>query len=475
MRWNFLLFVAMVLLIVLSVAAAADSAITITPVKNQVAVGEFATFEFSITNQENQRQRYSIYSLQGQGWSVDPHPLKDKIIELEPWQTHVTSLRVQTVENLLPGIYHVPISIESDLGELYSESMKIYLAPEKPLKYIPSIKAILDMDEKLDPTTPLSIKLFLENKNPLDFKGLKIKIQSEMPEFAQEVAIDLPPLEKKTVEFAITPNYFQQPKDYLLFFVFEYEGEIVKVIEKKVEIVPLLPRFDLEVTERTVFLKTSSLLKATNNGNVLNTQKVPYSLSFWQALFTTSDAELIKDGKQRYLVWEATLKPSESHSFPFITNYRLLLYATVILLFLAGFYLAVQPAVSLKKTALTTKSDGEGALSEIKVTIELYNKSKKSIKNVSVVDLVPAIANVEKSLLLGTLKPQEIRHTKKGTKVIWSLAELDPREYRLFTYKIRAKLNILGTFSLPRAVVDYSTKRGKKRKAYSNLVSLGSP
>ena len=472
MRWNFLVVIT-ILLFISSVMVVADSTIVITPIKNQVSVKEFATFDLTITNKENQKQRYSIYSLQGQGWTIDPYPLRDKIIELEARRSYTTTLRVTTQESLIPGIYYVPVSIESDMGELYTELLKIYLSPEKPLTYIPSIKATLDMDEKLDPTDPVSIKLFLENKNPLDLKDLKIRIQSDIPEFRKEVTINLPPLEKKTVEFGITPNPFQQPKDYTLFFVFEFEDQTVKVIEKKIEIVPLLPSFDLEAEGETILLKTVSQLKVTNNGNVLNTQKVRYPVSFWQSLFTRSEAELSKEGKQRYLVWEASLKPSESVIFPFVTNYRLPVYIIIVILILAAFYLYVQSSVLLTKTAQITKSDSEGALSEIKVKIELYNKSRKMLKNVSVVDLVPVIANIEKSLELGTLKPQEIRHTKKGTKVIWSLAELDSQEHRIITYKIRAKLNILGTFSLPRAIANYSTMRGKKKKAYSNIIRLG--
>ena len=60
-----------------------------------------------------------------------------------------------------------------------------------------------------------------------------------------------------------------------------------------------------------------------------------------------------------------------------------------------------------------------------------------------------------------------------GAKVIWALAELDSHEHRLITYKVKAKLNILGTFSLPRAVVEFHKKSGKKKsKAFSNVYRL---
>ena len=60
-----------------------------------------------------------------------------------------------------------------------------------------------------------------------------------------------------------------------------------------------------------------------------------------------------------------------------------------------------------------------------------------------------------------------------GTKVTWSLAELDSHEQRLISYKIKAKLNILGTFSLPRATVEFKRKKGSRlSKAYSNVFRL---
>ena len=94
------------------------------------------------------------------------------------------------------------------------------------------------------------------------------------------------------------------------------------------------------------------------------------------------------------------------------------------------------------------------------------------LRDVEVVDVVPAIVNVEKSLELGTLKPHEIKHTQHGTRVMWSIPELEGHEHRLITYKVKAKLNILGMVSLPRATVRYIRKGGRKGKAYSNVFRL---
>ncbi len=479
MRWKSLLVVFTMLLVMFSFSTLAVSTITVTPIDNEITPLEQASFSLRITNNEDEVQRYSIYSLQsGQGWNVDPYPLRDKIIELGPRQSHTTTMIAHPLEKgkFSPGIYQVQVTIQSDLGETYTKSLKIYLSPEKPVDYLPAIIANLDMNEKINPKEPVSIKLFLENRNPLNLTDLEIGIQSDIPEFVKEIFVDLPPLEKKTVEFSIVPNKYQQPKDYTLFFVFKRDGETIKIIEKYIEIVSLLPDFTVESITENIFLKSFKTLTIRNEGNVLNTQMVKYPISFLSSLITTSttsEAKTITEDGKRFLAWELTLAPDESTALNLVTNYRLLIYILATLLIFGGFYLYVQSPLSLKKNAVTTQSGDSGALSEIKITLELSNHSKKVMKDVEVIDLIPSIANIEKGLELGTLKPTEIKHTKLGTKIKWSLAEIDPHEHRLITYKMKAKLNILGTFSLPRATVEFKKKK-RKKKAYSNIFRISS-
>ena len=258
-RWNdsrfFLVF--LLLTVLLPSLATADSAIVSEPIKNEITTLEQASFRLTITNNAAQSQRYSIYSLQsGQGWNVDPFPLKDKIIEVGPGKSYTTTIIAKALEDFSPGIYFVHVTIQSDLGESYTEALKMYLKPKDPLDYIPAIKATVDVNDKINPQEPVSIRLFLENRNPLNLAGLKIKIQTEMPEFEKEILVDLPPLEKKTIEFSIMPNPYQQPKDYTLFFVFERNGETVKIIEKKIEVLSLMPQFEVTAVEEMIFLKS---------------------------------------------------------------------------------------------------------------------------------------------------------------------------------------------------------------------------
>jgi hypothetical protein len=465
------LLVVLLLLIVSSSLVLAASTVTVTPIKNQVSPLEQAEFEVTIANNAAVTQRYTIYSFT-QGWNVDPFPLKDKIISLPATQKYTTKILAQPTESFPAGIYYVSINIESDTGERYTEPLKVYLTPDKAIDYLPAITATIDMNDKINPRDPISIKLFLENRNPLDLSDLTIRIQSDIPEFSKEVIVDLPPLQKKTVEFAITPNVHQQPKDYILFFVFEKDGDTAKIIEKKIKFLPLLPEFSIEEETDTIFFKKFTKLSIHNDGNVLNSQEVKFAASFLQSLFT-ANVDSVKEGGQSYLMWTLELGPNETKDLQYVTNYRILFYILVLLIFGAGFYLYVVSPVALKKSVLTSKSDEDRAISSIKITLEVRNTSRRPLKNVQVIDVVPGIAHIEKSLQLGTLKPHEVKSTKKGTKVIWQLAELEGHEHRLITYKVRAKLNILGTFILPRATVEFTRRTGRKSKAYSNVFRLG--
>ena len=473
MRNKLFIVVVLVLLVLPVVAAEITSSITLTPVKNHINPVEEGSFELTILNTGEVARNYKVYSLE-LGWIIDPLPT-DRTFTLLPGKSRTTTISVKAVEAFSPGAYAPSLYIDEYTGSQYSSEtrqLKVYLSPEKALDYLPSFIVEVDMDDNVDPREPLSIKMFLENRNPLNLKDLQVKIQSEMPEFVKELQLDLPPLERKTVEFSVTPNPYQQPKDYILFFVFERAGQTVKVIEKKIEIISIIPEFSVDIQQEKAFLKMFRTVTVKNDGNVLNSQEVKVPLSFFSSFLTTGQDNVKMIEGKRYATWEMELGPNESTFRVMVTNYRLLLYLLIAIVVFLSFYYYVQSPLVITKKAITTKSDDEGALSEIKLTLEVKNRTNKMVKEITITDTLPGIANLENSLELGTLKPSNIKHTQKGTKVVWSLAEVEAHEHRLVTYKVKAKLNILGTLILPRAVVEYRKGRST-RKAYSNVYRLG--
>lgn len=470
------------LLAVFSAAVLAESSeISLTPIKDQITLADESYFRLNITNNANVKQTYKIYGLEV-AWAIDP---EEKVITLSPGESKSSIIKVKPMLNFKPSSYTLSLYIDSAVGQgeisffdSFKKEMKIVLFPEKPASYLPTIKVSADMVDKINPKEPVFVKLFVENKNPLDLKDLKLRVQSEMPEFNRELSLNILPLDKQVVEFTITPSPFQQPKDYTLLFVFEYQGETVKIFDKKVEVIPLMTPFVTNLNEKTKIFKTFKDLTIRNDGNVINSQEVKVPLTFLEWVFTRKGDAMIKkevvdEKTQRYLSWSMELGPNESIVKHYALSYRPIMYLVIVIILFTIFYFYVQPPVSIKKKATVLKSAEEGSLSEIKVMLEIKNKAKKSLSDITIVDIIPAIASLEKGLESGTLRPDSVKHTHQGTKVCWSLAELDEKDQRVISYNVKAKLNILGTFSLPRASVEFSKKSGKQGKAYSNIALVG--
>lgn len=472
-KYLLLSLLSLILVVLFSSFAFADSTVAARVVENTITSEEKATFELSITNNENVVQSYTIYSLTGgHGWSVDPTPLSDKVIEdLAPNEEYKTTVEAWPLESFEPGIYYVNIIVDSDLGESYEVPLKVYVSSTEPVEYLPAITVDIEMNSEMDAHNVQSVLIHVENGNPLDLSQLEVEVQCEIDAFNTLRQVDLGSLESKTIEFTVELDPFQQPKDYVAFFTFRKEGEIIKVVEEDFEVITQTTPFTYEVVEESVFLKKYQAFNLENTGNVENTQTFFYPVSDFAALFLKSDAAIDERNGQKYLSWEITLEPQEETYVNAIYNYRILFYIGVFFVLLLLFYLFVRSPIAVHKGAVTTEGK-EGALHEIKIALEVKNKTRKSINDVNVTDVIPGIANLEKCLDLGTLKPQQVLNTKQGTKIVWNLPELEAKEHRIITYKIRTKLNVLGTFKLPRAVVEFKKKKGKVKKAYSNLFRL---
>jgi hypothetical protein len=468
------IILAVMLLLICSSFALAASSISTQIINNVITTQETAEFTLSITNEDNTAQSYTIYSFtSGQGFSVDPYPLTDKIVEgLAPGDTYSTIIKISPTNSFNPGIYFIQLQVDGDHGEQHTVPLKTYLLGDQIASYLPSIKVEADMENLINPRETQSIVLHIENRNPLDLTGLEVEIQSEMAEFSVQRVIDLAPLEKKTIEFSIQPNRFQQPKDYPLFFVFKKDGEPFKVVEQEITVESLSPTFLIESQEETIFLKTFQTLIITNEGNVLNEQVVKYPANIFSGLFAKSlGLDVIKEDGGRYLSWNVELAPGESTTINVTYRYRLILYFLVILALFLSFYYFVQSPLILRKGVLATTMKGD-SLEEIKVSLEIRNRSKQTLKDVTVTDILPGITHLDKNLLPGTLKPQKVKSTKHGKKVVWMLAEIEPLEHRIISYTIKPKLDVLGTIQLPRAIAEFKKKKGKEAKSYSNVFRL---
>lgn len=108
-----------------------------------------------------------------------------------------------------------------------------------------------------------------------------------------------------------------------------------------------------------------------------------------------------------------------------------------------------------------------GKESEVPVTIEIVNRSIHEVKDVVVKDFVPPIAKVVPRF--DTVKPA-LRETVGGTELVWKFDSLRAGEERIMSYRIKPKMDILGSLKLNPANMGYSNRKREKRSAASSII-----
>ncbi len=466
---------ALVLIAILSSFVSAFSVVDVETIDNNIIFGEKAVFNLTIKNERAERQDYEIFSPAGVKWSVATKPLRNKEMTIASNKTASTLIIVEPVEKLKAGVYGVILNIESDFGEKYEKQLKVYLSPSTPSEYLPSVRITVDMPDKIDPRQTQSIKVFLENLNPLNLNGMALKMISDIPEMNAEQTVDLSPTGEATIEFTVKLAEAQQPKDYHIFFQLERGEEVVKVVDKQVEVIPVTEAFTKQIDEKKSFLKNERTIIVTNEGNVKNTQTVILEAGLFERLFTYSSpkSKTVKADGKRMIGWEIELGANEQVTIKAVTSYRTPFVVLVLVVIGTILYFIYRNPIALSKSAGSVVLH-EGGISGLKVTLVAKNLSGQAVKDLEVTDQVPGIANVEKDIEMGTLKPSQMLRGKHGQVFVkWKLSEIEGKEERIITYKIKTKLNIIGTITLGRAKATYLTSGGKKKTSYSNTYRVG--
>jgi len=229
------------------------------------------------------------------------------------------------------------------------------------------------------------------------------------------------------------------------------------------------------ITSTETFLKTTDAVSLVNTGNKDRVFTYTRPANILGKMFTSFEPkpQVLTTEEGTEWQWEFYFAVGEERSITIVENYRSLLYlALLILAGFAGYYLFRSPVV-LKKSAMVIERR-EGGISEVKILIELKNRSKRSMSQVSVIDKIPSLATLSKTFEIGTLTPTKITHDASGnTLAKWTIAELDSLEERMLTYKIRTKYSILGSLKLPVCVSKFHSATGRKSGTKSNITQIG--
>ena len=459
------------LLLLSTIALAADYDISITPVRDKITLEQQAQFLITIRSNSTKIEKFSIYTPEVE-WIIPPDTIK-----VYPGQSESFKLTIDPTRYILPGTYGVKVNFRrEDPEELVEKTLLVNVQPESEIvsTYKPSVKTDVDMPISITPDKKLVLRVNVENQNILNLTDLAIKIDSDLDVLNTQRDIQLAPLEEKIIEFTYELNKLQVPGEIRVNFDLLKQNRTVETISTRMlTVLEVKPPFKKQEEEKLGFLKLTKELTYISESNVPDMQRISIPVGFIERLFTSAipQESYVKIDGQRHISWDIELEPGESKTIFVTVNYRSLFYVLFLAVLITVLYFLYKSPVSIKKE-VSDVSMKEGGISQIRIMLEVVNSSKKSVSNVIITDYISNIADVEQGHIEGTLKPSKVLfHKDRGTILKWELPELAPGEDRLVSYTIKSKLSIIGSFRLPRAKVAFKHKK-KGYISYSNTLGV---
>lgn len=174
-----------------------------------------------------------------------------------------------------------------------------------------------------------------------------------------------------------------------------------------------------------------------------------------------------QDGKKVYSWVVESLKPGEATQIKYELRFAGIWISGIslaVLVFLAFSYF-YRPTISKSARFLGTLKKGK----EMVVLLELRNSTIHEIKSVVVQDAIsPIVTLLEK---FDTMTPT-IEKSEAGTTLTWRIKSLSPLEERVLTYRIRPKVDIIGSMRLPRATMEYFDHKKQKKVVASGSIEI---
>lgn len=221
-------------------------------------------------------------------------------------------------------------------------------------------------------------------------------------------------------------------------------------------------------------------IRVQNNGNVPESGNVTERIPWFERILTSFPAE----GKPAVITradssffsgfimrWDyLNLAPGASVLTPYTYSVSYLPVALIVLLLLLLIVATIQTAspVSVEKTVVKQILGAKSL--KAKVALNIRNVSGKDLKEVTLIDYIPALAGPDD---FGTIKPANIKKHMGSTVVQWDLSTLKAKEERLITYSLATNYGVLGRVVLPSAVIRFTLPSGKRNSAISNVTECG--
>ena len=472
---NKFLIIIGVFLLLLNVAHAASFDVKVTPIKDKIVVDEVAEFSISVQNNLDTSEEFTIKKSGYPFWDMYTEPLQSPITLKVPAQSESSiKLLVRPLYITSVDTYNLDAAVVlARTGEEQPAPITVGIKSTEPLigGYIPTVLTSISISpEKIDPREQFSIRIALNNQNPINYTNLTIRIESNL--FNDAVSTPLGPKEEKTIELTKKLDDMTAPQqDRMVVAVLKDERIIVNPIVKEFSVIEYSAQQDMPKEES--FLKIRKGVKiASNNPDYKGEIKIETSQLKSLLLTTYPRARASKENGRQYLVWQVELDKGKAMTVYTTENYRPIVVIILVVIAAIVLYFVFRSPMVVRK-GIANVGMSEGGISGAKIVVRVKNRSANQLTNIEVIDHIPHIAHVEKELSIGSMQPHAVlQHPKRGVMIKWAIEALEPGDERVLSYRMKSRLSILGEFNLPSATA--RCKVGDKVEiSNSNRVSVG--
>ncbi|MEA2037486.1 MAG: hypothetical protein U9O94_08305, partial [Nanoarchaeota archaeon] len=393
-------------------------------VENSILLEGVSQFKIKVTNNFDMKEEFKIKNLDYPVWDINTAPLLNPIqFSVLPNQTGEIDLFVTPLHVSNYGVYDVSISVEAMKNEQkIKKQLRVNIVSPEAGTYVETVLVNIFMEDNIDPTEDIPIRITLDNQNTIEYPDLLVEIESNL--IKEKIQESLDKKEKKTITLtkSLSPQTTAQEDTVVVRLVSNN-----KTLDTKIKKIEVIEHKEIKKEEKITkkFLKIEEEIILKNVGNVRFEEGIKIESSFIQNLFSSSTPKgfFIKEDEKRYLVVEVDIPPGEEIHIVVVKNYITLLIIVLLLAGILALYYVLRSPLTLRKTATNIRFK-EGGVSELKVVLNVRNRGNNKLKDIEIMDKIPNIANLEKGVTIGTLHPTKIlKHEHKGTMIKWLVDE----------------------------------------------------
>jgi hypothetical protein len=467
-------FITFLAFLTLATLVIAQEEIKLTLAVKEITIlsGETETVDLTIKNNQNKADTFSITIFPSFWKGVSTFPEKSTLTIPAGLNSSVKiffSTPLEAEESM--QIFYITVASVTNTSIWSTESVRVEVKKRSPV-YISN----LTLDKSIyDPEETLIISTGLINVANVASEQYTLETSIEKDNKIVKKFVDrISSIKAKTSEI-ITNNYtfqkYTSPGKFSVTSVLiDSTNKIVdrRSVDSEVRAVYKLPERYTEKTRSVGFLSVSVTIKVKNEGNVPSPEfYITESLPYFAKNFFRPEVQPTIINKTDNMIAYSWLIPSLKPGDEATVKYHFELWGVwlTILAIIATVFvllrLTLTPTIIKKYKYLKTLEK------EIMVSLDVKNKSMSEIKDILVRDFVPpTVQLIEK---FDTVRPKT-RKVRAGIELAWNFDLLKTREERVLTYRIKPRVEIVGTLRLPAATMEYVDRKGVKKTVSSGIM-----